>query len=92
MAMPQHSSALAAFAETGSLLVTMASRSLQSVRPMDRCASSGNRSASVFMRSRSTSSSTERLRPAAPSSEELSDIALARYTTPATYPTRDGVR
>ena len=74
MEMPQHSSVFPALAETGSPSV-MASRSLHSVRPMDRCARSGRRSASVLARSRSTSSSTERFRPAAPSSEELSDIA-----------------
>ena len=75
MAMPQHSSVLAERAETGSSLVTMASRSLHSARPIERCASSGSRSASVLARSRSTSSSTERFRPAAPNSEELSDMA-----------------
>ena len=77
IAMPQHSSVLAALAETSASFV-MASRSLHSVRPIDRCASSGSRPASVLLRSRSTSSSTERVRPAAPSSEELSDITLAR--------------
>jgi len=79
MAMPQHSSVFAALGVTGSSPTT-ASRSLHSVRPMDRCASSGSRSAIVLSRNRSTSSSTERLRPAAPCSDELSDIALARYT------------